>query len=62
MEQAIREAPDHLCPGRAQLFFEIGETQGERLKSFTLAQGFFTRAEILPDQYGVPRQLEAERH
>lgn len=61
MEQAIREAPDHLRPGHAQLFFEIGETQGERLKSFTLAQGFFTRAEILPDQYGVPRLLAAER-
>ena len=62
MEQAIREAPDHLRADRAQLFFEIGETQGDRLRSFTLAQGFFTRAEILPDQYGVPRQLAAERN
>jgi len=62
MEQAIREAPDHLRSDCAQLFFEIGETQGDRLKSFTLAQGFFNRAEILPDQYGVPRLLEAERN
>ena len=61
IEQAIREAPRHLKPDAAQLFFEIGETQGERLRDFTLAQGFFTAAEILPDQYGVPRQLAARR-
>jgi len=61
IEQAIREAPRHLDPGSAQLFFEIGETQGERLRIFTLEQGFFTTAEILPDQYGVPRQLAARR-
>ena len=61
MEQAIREAPLHLNPESAQLFFEIGETQGERLRDFTLAQGFFNTAEILPDQYGVPRQLAAWR-
>ena len=62
MEQAIREAPEHLNPDSAQLFFEIGETQGERLRNFTLAQGFFTAAEILPDQYGIPRQLSARRN
>ncbi len=61
IEQAIREAPKHLAPESAQLFFEIGETQGERLKDFVLAQGFFTTAEILPDQYGVPRLLAARR-
>ena len=61
IEQAIREAPKHLNPESARLFFEIGETQGERLKDFVLAQGFFTTAEILPDQYGVPRQLAARR-
>ena len=61
IEQAIREAPGHLDPASAQLFFEIGETQGDRLQKFTLAQDFFTAAEILPDQYGVPRQLAARR-
>ena len=62
IEQAISEAPEHLEPESAQLFFEIGETQGERLQKFTLAKGFFTTAEILPDQYGVPRQLAARRN
>ncbi len=62
IEQAIREAPKHLDPDSAQLFFEIGETQGERLKDFVLAQGFFTTAEIWPDQYGVPRLLAARRN
>ena len=61
LEQAIREAPEHLKTDHAQLFFEIGETQGGRLIDFILAEGFFTKAEILPDQYGVPRQLFAER-
>lgn len=61
MEQAIREAPARLSAAHAMLFFEIGETQGERLRSFVLSQHFFTSAEILPDQYGVPRQLFAER-
>ena len=61
IEQAIREAPRHLNEGSAQLFFEIGETQGERLRNFTLEQGFFTTAEILPDQYGVSRLLAARR-
>ncbi|MBQ9338033.1 MAG: peptide chain release factor N(5)-glutamine methyltransferase [Lentisphaeria bacterium] len=61
IEQAVREAPDHLKTEGAQLFFEIGETQGERLRRFTLSQGFFTVAEILPDQYGVPRLLYAAR-
>ena len=61
IEQAVREAPEHLNRGSAQLFFEIGETQGGRLREFTLAQGFFTIAEILPDQYGVPRLLAARR-
>ena len=61
IEQAIREAPDHLKPDAAQLFFEIGETQGGRLRRFALSQGFFTSAEILPDQYGMPRLLYAAR-
>ena len=61
MERAIREAPLHLRSDRAMLFFEIGETQGERLRGFTLREGFFTDAEILPDQYGVPRLLAARR-
>ncbi|MBQ6599274.1 MAG: peptide chain release factor N(5)-glutamine methyltransferase, partial [Lentisphaeria bacterium] len=61
IEQAVREAPEHLNSASAQLFFEIGETQGERLRKFTLSQGFFTIAEILPDQYGVPRLLAARR-
>lgn len=60
IEQAIAEAPRHL-KSAAMLFFEIGETQGERLRRFTLEQGFFTSAEILPDQYSVPRLLFARR-
>ena len=62
LEQAIREAPAHLRTDQARLFFEIGETQGRRLRDFTLNEGFFTDVEILTDQYGVPRQLFAERH
>ncbi|MBO4632974.1 MAG: peptide chain release factor N(5)-glutamine methyltransferase [Lentisphaeria bacterium] len=61
LEQAIREAPAHLKTDHAQLFFEIGETQGKRLLDFIRREGFFTNAEILADQYGVPRQLFAER-
>lgn len=61
IEQAVREAPEHLKPDAAQLFFEIGETQGGRLRRFVLEQGFFTLAEILPDQYGTPRLLYAVR-
>lgn len=61
IEQAIREASGHLKPDAAQLFFEIGETQGERFRRFALSQGFFTSAEVLPDQYGVPRLLYAAR-
>ena len=61
IEQAIREAPEHLKPDAAQLFFEIGETQGERLGKFALSEGFFTSVSILPDQYGVPRLLYAAR-
>ena len=61
IERAIREAPGYLKSGAVQLFFEIGETQGERLRDFVLKQGFFNEAEILPDQYGVPRQLYAAR-
>ena len=61
IEQAIREAPAHLKPDAAQLFFEIGETQGERLRRFTLSQGFFTSACVLPDQYGAPRLLYGTR-
>ncbi len=61
MERAIREAPLHLRSDRAMLFFEIGETQGGRLLEFVLREGFFTEAEVLPDQYGVPRLLSARR-
>jgi len=61
MERAIREAPLHLRSDRAMLFFEIGETQGERLREFALREGFFTEAEVLPDQYGVSRLLFARR-
>lgn len=61
IERAVRESSLHLQPDHSQLFFEIGETQGERLRAFALSQGFFTSAEILPDQYGIPRQLFAER-
>ena len=62
METAIREAPRHLRTDRAMLFFEIGETQGDRLREFALNEGFFTAAEIRPDQYGVPRLLFARRY
>ena len=61
IEQALREAPEHLRHDHAQLFFEIGETQGERLLRLVSAQGFFTSAAVLPDQYGAERQLFAER-
>lgn len=61
IERAIREAPRHLFPHHAQLFFELGETQGERARSCALSGGFFNHAEICPDQYGVPRWLFAER-
>ena len=61
IEQAVREAPEYLRHDRAQLFFEIGETQGERLLRLVAGQGFFTSAAVLPDQYGADRQLFAER-
>ena len=62
IEEAVREAPAHLRADRAQLFFEIGETQGERLLRLVSEQGFFTSAAVLPDQYGADRQLFAERN
>jgi len=61
IEQAILEAPAHLRQDHAQLFFEIGETQGGYFLRLISGQGFFTSAEVLPDQYGVDRQLFAER-
>ena len=61
IEEAIREAPEHLRRDHAQLFFEIGETQGGRFLRLIADQGFFTSAAVLPDQYGVDRQLFAER-
>lgn len=60
IERAIREAPRHLRK-RSGLFFEIGETQGERAQDCAMRTGFFTKAEILPDQYGVTRFLAAYR-
>ena len=60
IERALLEAPAHLRE-RSALFFEIGEAQGERALSCALRTGFFTKAEVLPDQYGVPRFLAAYR-
>lgn len=60
IERAILEAPRHLKE-RSGLFFEIGETQGKRAQVCAGQTGFFTKAEILPDQYGVARFLAAYR-
>ena len=60
IERAIREAPRHLRE-RSGLFFEIGETQGKRAQACAMRTGFFTKADSLPDQYGVARFLAAYR-
>ena len=60
IEQAIREAPNHL-KNRSGLFFEIGEEQGKRALSCAGQTGFFSKMEILPDQYGAERFLAACR-
>ena len=61
IEQALREAPKHLRSGQASVFFEIGETQGAQFLQLISGLGFFTSAEVLPDQYGADRLLFAQR-
>lgn len=58
IERALAEAPDHLRPG-ADLYFEMGEEQGEALSSFARKTGKYDLAEVLKDQYGVNRFLHA---
>lgn len=56
IEKALSQAPDYLNPG-GQLFFEIGEDQGERSRITALK--YFKQAAIRQDQYGVNRFLIA---
>lgn len=60
IERAIRECEYHLSE-EALLWMEMGESHGERALECVKKYGFFRKAELLPDQYGVKRFLFAGR-
>jgi len=59
--RAIREAPEYLKKEHSFLFFEIGESQGEKALNVAADTVFFHDIKIEKDQYNVPRFLVCSR-
>lgn len=61
VRRAIEEAPQYLKAEKCALLFELGEEQGQEALRCALATGFFRKAYMEKDPFGISRFLIAER-